>query len=243
VIVTLAVLAASWASHRVPLAVEKGPIVLLFEANGPASWRELLHAGAVLQGRVRACYPRTRGFEGWNVQAGLLEVRVAPGVPPSWVIREAMRPGAIELVEGGTEFLPVGKKIKTGEIARPDLGIYETVLKPHHFVMAEAHLRHNKPIIEFRLTPEGDARLAAHTSVQSGYYLCLVVDGRVVNCPILRTPLVERRGRMELSGNATLAQAHTWAALLRSGPLPVTLGSVGMLAAVTADHDSLCTFE
>jgi len=241
VIVVLAVLAANWASHRVPVGLES--TVLLFEANETAGWRELLHTGAVLQGRVRACYPHTRGLEGWNVRAGLLEVRVAPGVPPSWVIQEAMRAGAIELVEGGTEFLPVGKKIKTGEIARPELGIYETVLKPHHFVMAEAYLRCNRPIIEFRLTAEGDARLAAHTSVQSGYYLCLVVDGRVANCPILRTPLVERHGRMELGGNATLAQARTWAALLRSGPLPVTLRAVVTPSVMADDRDSPCIFE
>lgn len=242
-IVTLAVLAVSWASHRVPSAVEKGPIALLFKANGPASWRELLHTGAVLQGRARVCYPHTRGLEGWNVRDGQLEIRVASGVSPAWVIREAMRPGAIELVEGGTEFLPIGKQIKTGDAARPELGIYETVLNPRHFVMVQAHLRYNRPVIEFRLTPQGDARLAAHTSVQGGYYLCLSVDGRVVNCPILRTPLIERHGLIELTGDVTLAQAHTWAALLRSGPLPVTLRPVGMLTAVTVDHDSLCTFE
>ncbi|MGQ9500468.1 MAG: SecDF P1 head subdomain-containing protein [Anaerolineae bacterium] len=241
VIVALAALAVSWTSRRVPLVVEIEPTVLLFEANEPASWRELLHSGAVLQGRARVCYPHTRGLEGWNVQDGRLEVRVAPGVSPMWVVREAMRPGMIELVEGGTEFLPIGKRIKTGKIARPDLDIYETVLESHHFVMAEAYLRYNKPVIEFRLTPQGNARLAAHTEMQSGYYLCLSVDGKVVNCPILRTPLVERHGLMELSSNATLAHARAWAALLRSGPLPVTLRA--MMVPSTVDPESLCIFE
>ncbi len=243
VIVTLAALAASWVGHRMPSTVETSSTVLIFEANESASWRELLHAGAVLQGRAQVCYPHTEGLEGWSVRDGRLEVRVSPGVSPMWVVREAMRPGKLELVEGGTEFLPIGKRIKTGKTARPDLGIYETVLESHHFVMAEAYLRYNRPVIEFRLTPQGDARLAAHTSVQGGYYLCLSVDSRVVNCPILRTPLIERHGLIELTGDVTLAQARTWAALLRSGPLPVTFRAVVMSSAVTVDTQPLCIFE
>ena len=242
-IVTLAALAASWVSHHASSMIEMGSTVLILEANEPASWRELLHAGAVLQGRARVCYPHTEGLESWNVRDGRLEVRVSPGVSPMWVVREAMRPGKLELVEGGTEFLPIGKRIKTGKTARPDLGIYETVLDSHHFVMAEAYLRYNRPVIEFRLTPQGDARLATHTRGQSGYYLCLTVDGEVVNCPILRTPLIERHGWIELTGDVTLAQARTWAALLRSGPLPVTFQAVVMPSAITVDAQPLCIFE
>ncbi|PWH14414.1 MAG: hypothetical protein DDG58_12755 [Ardenticatenia bacterium] len=242
-IAALAVLAAIWAGHRAPPLTGQESVALLFEPDGPASWRELLLSGAVLQGRARICYPHTRGLEGWQVQDGRLEVRLSPGVSPLWVAREAMRPGVIKLVEGGTEFLPIGKRVQTGAIAQPDLGIYETILESHHFVMAEASLHSGRPVIAFRLTPQGDARLAAHTYGQTGYYLCLVVDGTVVNCPILRTPLVERQGLIELRGHVTLAQARTWAALLRSGPLPVTLRAVTMPSGVAVGPDSLCTLE
>jgi hypothetical protein len=243
VVAALALLAAIWAGHRASPLTGRESVVLLFEADGPAGWRELLLSGAVLQGRARICYPYTRGLEGWQVRDGRLEVRLAPGVSPLWVAREAMRPGVIELVEGGTEFLPIGKHVQTGAIAQPDLGIYETILESHHFVTAEVSLRSGRPVIEFRLTPQGDARLAAHTYGQPGYYLCLVVDGTVVNCPILRTPLVERRGLIELRGHVTLAQARTWVALLRSGPLPVMLRAVTMPSGVAVGPDSLCTVE
>lgn len=242
-IVVLLVLVALWAGQRVLPIAGRDANVLLFEADGPAGWRELLLSGAVLQGRARVCYPQSRGLEEWNVRDGRLEVRLAPGVSPQWVVREASRPGVIELVEGGTEFLPIGKRIQTGVMARPEWGVYETILESHHFVMAEASLRAGRPVIAFRLTPQGDARLVAHTDVHSGYYLCLVVDGMVVNCLILRTPLVERYGLIELRGQVTLAQARTWAALLRSGPLPVTLRAVTLPAAVGLESESLCTFE
>jgi preprotein translocase subunit SecD len=106
--------------------------------------------------------------------------------------------------------------------------VYEAVLTAAHFVTADAYLRHGQAGIEFVLTPEGDARLLAHTDRQRGYYLCLLVDGEVVNCPILRTPLTDRHGFVELTGGATLDQARTLAMLLRSGPLPVAFRPVGL---------------
>ncbi len=243
VIIALAVFVVILANQQVPAAVSGEASTLLFEANGPSRWYQLLHAGAVLQGRTRMCYPHTRGLEGWSVRGDRLEVRVAPGVSPVWVANEATRRGVIELVEGGTEFLPIGKRVITGDVARPELNVYEVVLAAPHFVAVEAHWRYNRPVIEFRLTPEGDVRLRAHTKEQSGYYLCLLVDGQVVNCPILRTPLVDRSGVMELTGSATLAQAHMWAALLHSGPLPVTLRTVEMRAATATESGSRCGFE
>lgn len=236
-------LVALWAGQRVLPVARWDANVLLFEADAPASWQELLLSGAVLQGRARVCYPRSRGLEGWRVRDGRLEVRLAPEVSPQWVVREARRPGVIELVEGGTEFLPIGKRIQTGGVAQPERGVYETILEAHHFVSAEPSLRAGGPVIAFRLTPQGDARLAAHTDVYRGYYLCLVVDGVVVNCPILRTPLVDRHGLIELRGPVTLAQARTWAALLHSGPLPVTLRAVTAPAATGRESESWCTFE
>ena len=136
----------------------------------------------------------------------------------------AFEAARVELVDGGTEFLTVGDTVKTGPDAIPDQATYKAVLTGADFVAADTRLGNKgRPVIEFTLTPAGDARLAAHTAELRGYYLCLAVDGRVVNCPILRTPLVERRGTIELTGNATLDDARTLAMLLRSGPLPALL--------------------
>jgi preprotein translocase subunit SecD len=127
-------------------------------------------------------------------------------------------------VDGGTEFLSIGSRVKTGAQAIPDREVYQAVLTSADFETVEAQLTdRGRPIIKFTLTPAGDARLAAHTAERRGYYLCLAVDSQVVNCPILRTPLINRRGIIELTGDATFEDARTLAMLLGSGPLPVPL--------------------
>ena len=208
---------------------------LTFEALGPASWPDLLRAGCVLQGRLRAAYPdaetlpagaQSRPLQ-YTAVAGWLVVTLPPEVPAQWLVTEAARIGSVEMVEGGTEFLPLGRHVETGPLPRPELGVYEAVLTQAHFVAADAHLRRGQPVIEVVLSPEGDARLSAHTARQHGYYLCLLVDGEVVNCPIVRTPLADRHGFIELTGAATLQQARALAGLLRSGPLPVALRPIG----------------
>jgi preprotein translocase subunit SecD len=145
------------------------------------------------------------------------------GAEPSIVVAEAGRVGQVELVDGGTRFLTIGSMVKTGPGAIPDQDVYQALLTSTDFEAAEAQLGDkDRPIIKFTLTPTGDARLAAHTGELRGYYLCLAIDGRVVNCPILRTPLTNRRGTIELTGDATLDDARKLAVLLRSGLLPLT---------------------
>lgn len=145
------------------------------------------------------------------------------GLQSSSVMAEAVRVKDVELVDGGAQFLVVGSMVKTGPRAIPDQGVYQAVLTRTDFVSAEAQLGdHDRPTIKFTLTPAGDARLAAYTAELHGYYLCLAIDGRVVNCPILRTPLTNRRGIIELTGEATLDDARQLAVLLRSGTLPLT---------------------
>ena len=158
------------------------------------------------------------------VEGDHVAVSLPAGAEPSIAVAEASRIGRVELVDGGTEFLPLNRIVKTGLRAIPDQDVYQAVLTSTDFEAAEARLGDDgRPVIEFVLTPAGDARLAAHTSDLRGYYLCLVVDNRVENCPILRTPLTDRRGTIELTGDATLDNARTLAMLIRSGPLPVSL--------------------
>jgi hypothetical protein len=201
------------------------PTMLAFEATGPATLADLGQAGDVLRERLHAWYPQVVTQLGWTVHRreadDVVIATVPPGVPASWLVTEAGHIGLVELVEGGTEFLPIGRRVKSGRVPQPELGIYESVLTAEHFVAAQAYLRRGQPVIEFALTPEGGARIANHTGRERGYYLCLLVDGEVVNCPILRTPLAGTCGFIELTGRATLEQADRLAGFLRSGPLPV----------------------
>ncbi|GAB4530263.1 MAG: hypothetical protein Kow0063_08220 [Anaerolineae bacterium] len=202
------------------------PEVMVFEANRPVDPSALSAASQVLERRL-ASLPNAAGVTIAVEGDGLL-VSLPTGVEPALVLAAASRAGQVELVDGGTEFLPVDSVVQTGPRAIPDQNVYEVILTAADFEAAHARLKEDgRPVIEITLTPDGDERLAAHTAEVRGYYLCLVVDGWVVNCPILRTPLTNRRGSIELTGDATLDDAHTLANLIRSGPLPVSLRLVG----------------
>jgi preprotein translocase subunit SecD len=199
------------------------PAAMTFEAAQPASQEEIAAASEVLQQRLSA-YVQGSARLALAVEGKSGAVSMPPSVKPSDVVAEANRIGQVELVDGGTEFLTVNRMVKTGPRAIPGQDVHQAVLTSADFEAVEARLSdRGRPVIEFTLTPAGDARLAAHTTDLRGYYLCLVVDSRVVNCPILRTPLTGRRGTIELTGEVTLDDAHPLAMLLRSGPLPVPL--------------------
>ncbi len=204
-----------------PSAAELRPAGLALEAAQPASRADVEAAYQVLTQRL------TFGSSGAGepvlaLQGDRIGVSLPPGAQTAAILAEASRIGRVELVDGGTEFLAIGSLVQTGPQALPDQETYQSVLTSGDFVAAEARLgTKGRPVIEFTLTQAADARLAAQTADRRGYYLCLAVDHQIVNCPILRTPLTERRGVIELTGSATLADARTLAMLLRSGPLPV----------------------
>jgi preprotein translocase subunit SecD len=207
-----------------PSAAELRPAGLALEAAQPASRADVAAAYQVLVRRLASDASDAAGASGpaLALQGDRIGVSLPPGGEVSAILAEASRIGQVEVVDGGTEFLTIGRLVQTGPQAIPDQAIYQSVLTSGDFVAAEARLgAKDRPVIDFTLTPAGDARLAAQTADRRGYYLCLAVDRRIVNCPILRTPLTERRGVIELTGSATLADARTLAMLLRSGPLPV----------------------
>jgi hypothetical protein len=209
-----------------PSAAEMMPVVFTFEATQPASQEDIAAASEVLRQRLLS-YPQS-GVQ-FALESERLVVSMPPGAEPSIVVAEASHIGQVEVVDGGTEFLTVGGLVKTGPHAIPDQDVYRAVLTSDDFIAADARLGdEGQPVIEFTLTPAGAARLAAHTASLPAYYLCLAVDGQVVNCPILRTPLVNRQGLIELTGDATLDDARALAMLLRSGPLPVPLRLSGV---------------
>ena len=204
-----------------PSAAELRPSGLALEAAQPASRADVVAAYQVLAQRLASDSSGASG-PALALQGDRIGVSLPPGGESLAILAEASRIGRVELVDGGTEFLAIGSLVQTGPQAIPDQATYQSVLTSGDFVAAEARLgAKGRPVIEFTLTPAADARLAAQTADRRGYYLCLAVDRRIVNCPILRTPLTERQGVIELTGSATLTDARTLAMLLRSGPLPV----------------------
>lgn len=206
---------------------EMMPGVMIFEAAESVDSQDLRAASHVLEQRLSSSLVDDAALT-MAVEGSYLIVSLPTDAEPSIVVAAASRVGQVTLVDGGTEFLPVGSMVQTGPRASPDQNVYQAILTSADFEAADARLKQGaRPVVEFILTPSGDARLAAHTAELRGYYLCLAVDGQVVNCPILRTPLTNRRGGLELTGNATLDDAQTLANLIRSGPLPVSLKLTG----------------
>lgn len=202
---------------------EMMPAVMTFEATQSAGSKDMTVASDVLEERLSS-YLSNDAQPTVSVEGNRLAISLPSDAEPSIVVAEASRVGRVELVDGGTEFLPLNRMVETGPRAIPDQDVYQAVLTSADFEVVEAKLKDGgRPAIDFVLSPAGDARLAAHTAELGGYYLCLVVDNRVVNCPILRTPLTDRHGTIELTGDATLDDARTLAMLIRSGPLPVPL--------------------
>lgn len=202
---------------------EMMPSVMTFEATQSASTKHMIVASDVLQKRFSSYLPND-AQPAVSVKGNRLAISLPSDAEPSIVVAEASRVGRVELVDGGTEFLPLNRIVATGPHAVPDQNLYEVVLTSDDFEVVEAKLKDSgRPAIDFVLSPAGDAHLSAHTAELGGYYLCLVIDNRVVNCPILRTPLTDRRGTIELTGDATLDDARTLAMLIRSGPLPLPL--------------------
>src|SRR5512136_2739004 len=204
-----------------PSVAELRPAGLALEAAQPASRADVAAAYQVLAQRL--AYGSSGAVRPvLALQGDRIGVSLPPGGESSAILAEASRIGRVELVDGGTEFLAIGSLVQTGPQAIPDQATYQSVLTSADFIAADARLgAKGRPVIEFTLTPAADTRLAAQTADRRGYYLCLAVDRRIVNCPILRTPLTKRQGVIELTARATLADARTLAMLLRSGPLPV----------------------
>jgi preprotein translocase subunit SecD len=217
--------------------IEGMPAMMRFEAAEAASPAEMAAARDVLKERLSS-YVQDDTQLSLAVEGDQLAVFAPASLASSVlssqglqeIVAETSRIGRVELVDGGTEFLTIESVVKTGPQPIPDRGVYQAVLTSTDFEAAEARLDDRPgslPVIDFRLTPAGDARLAAHTSDLRGYYLCLVVDARVRQCPVLRTPLRGRQGTMELRNGAGLDDARALAAMLRSGPLPVSFQPVG----------------
>jgi hypothetical protein len=207
-----------------PSTAEMMPAAIRFEATGSISAEDVAAVRDVLEERLSSdLHGGETGFA-LTREGNQLVVSLPSDLEPSVVVAEATRVGQVELVDGGTQFLSLDSHVKTGPYPIPDQDVYQAVLTSTDFEATRALIGDKGgPVIDFVLTPAGDARLAAHTAQLRGYYLCLAVDGRVVNCPILRTPLTDRRGTIELTGDTTLDEARTLARLLRSGPLPISL--------------------
>jgi preprotein translocase subunit SecD len=76
------------------------------------------------------------------------------------------------------------------------------------------------PIVEFSLTPAGAQAFGALTGANVGNGLAIVLDGRVVSAPVIKSRIADR-GQIE--GNFTQQEVQDLVLVLRSGALPASI--------------------
>lgn len=83
------------------------------------------------------------------------------------------------------------------------------------------HQNTNEPVVNFKLDAEGARRFADITSNNIGRPFAIVLDGKVITAPVIRSAITGGSG--EISGSFTSASANDLALLLRAGALPAPL--------------------
>jgi SecD/SecF fusion protein len=78
-----------------------------------------------------------------------------------------------------------------------------------------------EPDVTFRFNLRGAQRFGQVTSENVGRPFAIVLDGKVISAPVIRSPITGGTG--QITGNFTLEEASSLAILLRSGALPAKL--------------------
>jgi preprotein translocase subunit SecD len=119
---------------------------------------------------------------------------------------------------------PANTAIETpGAVGTPVPGtIYHTIMTGAQLKGAQAGRDpSNLPDVEFQLTPEGAAAFADYTTKHVGWYLAIVLDKKVISCPVIHEPITGGSG--QITGNFSASEASQLAILLSYGALPVPL--------------------
>jgi protein-export membrane protein SecD len=82
----------------------------------------------------------------------------------------------------------------------------------------------NETVVSFTLDRVGSKRFAKATTSGIGKRLAIILDGKIVSAPVIRSAIVGGSG--QISGNFTFQSATDLALLLRSGALPAPLNIV-----------------
>jgi len=196
-------------------------------------------------------------------QGGRRLVVELPGIfDPQEALGAMQRAGFLEFVDTGGEFLADGTRVTTtyGLTAEQVAAITRTQVYPT--VVTGADLDPSRigvgtdqlgsPYVALAFNAEGTKRFASWTSAHVRDYLAIVLDKKVVSCPVIREPITD--GQASISGGGIdRREAQRIALLLSYGALPVelevvenrtvgpTLGQDSVNKSVAAGVIGLCT--
>jgi preprotein translocase subunit SecD len=106
----------------------------------------------------------------------------------------------------------------TGDAPRPYALIAEPALSGEALVDASASFESGQPVVAFRFDSEGAKRFGEITRENIGKQFAIVLDGKVITAPVIRSAILGGSGIIE--GNFTAESASDLALLLRAGALP-----------------------
>lgn len=124
--------------------------------------------------------------------------------------------------------IPPGSAIYPGEKRPGELYLLKTkvIVTGEDLVSAQAGFdsQTSEPVVNFRFNTSGARRFADVTRENVGRPFAIVLDGKVISAPVIRTPILDGSG--QISGNFTVAETNEFSILLRSGALPASLSIV-----------------
>lgn len=149
-----------------------------------------------------------------------------PGVDDPARIRELL--GTTAKLSFHLEAPPTGARTATLRLPNVETGAEMTVERRpavEGTQLTDARIGYdqftNEPLVTFELDRDGARRFAAITRENVGRVLAIVLDGRIISAPVIRSAIPGGSG--QISGSFTVAEASDLALLLRAGALPAPL--------------------
>lgn len=117
---------------------------------------------------------------------------------------------------------PPGTRILPSDRAGERLPIFSTVaLGGELLTNASASFSSGQPVVDFTFNSLGARKFGEITQANIGKRFAIVLDGRVITAPVIRSAILGGKGIIE--GNFTVDSANELSILLRAGALPAPL--------------------
>ena len=229
----------------------RGGLQVLLEADVPAGTTinrdEMETARDIVENRTNAM----------GVSENLIQVagdrRIVgefPGVEDSDAVLDIIQQtGLLEFVDTGDFSPEEGAIIQTDYItgSTPAAPSTDGTQQVYHTIMTGKELTSvsvspdqlsGRYQINFSLSTEGTTIFANHTALNTGKYLTIVLDKRVISSPVINSSIPDGQG--SISGNFTADTANELAVQLKYGSLPIPLKVVETrIIGPTLGEDSL----
>lgn len=140
------------------------------------------------------------------------------------LVNESVSMDAIarNMVPGDTTIMPGEDRDETGANMPLKYAVMSQVaLGGENLTNATASFQNGTPVVEFQFNRLGADKFGKITQQNVDRRFAVVLDGKVITAPVIRSPILGGRGIIE--GNFTVESANELAVLLRAGALPAPL--------------------